>query len=35
MCLDLDKLVISKLDNIKLREITRIIRNNLNSKIQI
>jgi hypothetical protein len=30
-----DKLTISKLDNIELREITRTIRSNLNSRIQI
>jgi hypothetical protein len=30
-----DKLTISKLDNMELREITRTIRSNLNSGIQI
>jgi hypothetical protein len=30
-----DKLTISKLDNIELREITRTTRSNLNSRIQI
>jgi hypothetical protein len=30
-----DKLTISKLDNIELREITEITRSKLNSKIQI
>jgi signal transduction histidine kinase len=30
-----DKLTISKLDNMELREITRITRSNLNSRIQI
>jgi hypothetical protein len=35
MHLDLDKLAISKLDNIELREITGATRSNLNSRIQI
>jgi hypothetical protein len=35
ICLDPDKLTISKLDNIKLREIIGITRSNLNSSIQI
>jgi hypothetical protein len=35
MRLDLDKLTISKLDNMELREIMGIIRSNLNSRIQI
>jgi hypothetical protein len=35
MRLGLDELTISKLDNIELREITEIIRSNINSKIQI
>jgi hypothetical protein len=35
MRLGLDKLTISKLDNIELREIAGIIRSNLNSRIQI
>jgi hypothetical protein len=35
MRLDPDKLTISKLDNIKLREITGTTRRNLNSSIQI
>jgi hypothetical protein len=35
MRLDLDKLTISKLDNMELREITGTTRNNLNSSIQI
>jgi hypothetical protein len=35
MRLDLDKLTISKLDNMELREIMEIIRSNLNSRIQI
>jgi hypothetical protein len=35
MCLVLDKLIISKLDNIELREITGINRSNINSSIQI
>jgi hypothetical protein len=30
-----DKLTISKLDNMKLREITGITRSNLNSRIQV
>jgi hypothetical protein len=30
-----DKLTISKLDNMELREITGIIRSNINSRIQI
>jgi hypothetical protein len=33
MCLGSDKFIISKLDNMKLRKITRITRNNLNSRI--
>jgi hypothetical protein len=33
--LDPDKLTISKLDNIELREITETSRSNLNSRIQI
>jgi hypothetical protein len=35
MCLDPDKLTISKLDNIELREIMGIIGSNLNSRFQI
>jgi hypothetical protein len=35
MCLDPDKLTISKLDNMELREITGTTRNKLNSRIQI
>jgi hypothetical protein len=35
MCLGPDKLTISKLDNIELREIMETTRSNLNSKIQI
>jgi hypothetical protein len=35
MCLSPDKLAISKLDNIELREITGTTRSNLNSRIQI
>jgi hypothetical protein len=35
MCLSLDKLTISKLDNMKFREITGTIRIKLNSRIQI
>jgi hypothetical protein len=35
MCLGPNKLTISKLDNMELREITRIIRSKLNSRIQI
>jgi hypothetical protein len=35
MRLDPNKLTISKLDNIELREITGTTRNNINSKIQI
>jgi hypothetical protein len=35
MCLVSDKLTISKLDNMELREITRITRNNINFRIQI
>jgi hypothetical protein len=33
--LDPDKLTISKLDNVELRDITRTTRSNLNSSIQI
>jgi hypothetical protein len=33
MCLILDKLTVSKLDNIELREITGTTRSNLNSRI--
>jgi hypothetical protein len=33
MCLGANKLTISKLDNMELREITGITRSNLNSKI--
>jgi hypothetical protein len=33
MCLGSDKFIISKLDNMNLRKITRITRNNLNSRI--
>jgi hypothetical protein len=35
MCLGPDKLTVSKLDNMKLREITETTRSNLNSRIQI
>jgi hypothetical protein len=35
MRLDPDKLIISKLDNIELREITGTSKSNLNSRIQI
>jgi hypothetical protein len=35
MCLGPNKLTISKLDNIELREITGTTRSNLNSRIQI
>jgi hypothetical protein len=35
MHLGSDKLTISKLDNMELREITGIIRSNINSRIQI
>jgi hypothetical protein len=35
MCLGPDKVTISKLDNMELREITGITRNNINSRIQI
>jgi hypothetical protein len=35
MRLDPDKLTISKLDNIQLREITGTTRSNINSRIQI
>jgi hypothetical protein len=35
MRLDPDKLTINKLDNMKLREIMRTIRSNLNSRIKI
>jgi hypothetical protein len=35
MHLDFDKLTISKLDNMELREITGKTRNSLNSSIQI
>jgi hypothetical protein len=35
MCLGPDKLTISKLDNIELREITGTARSNLNSRNQI
>jgi hypothetical protein len=35
MRLDPNKLIISKLDNMKLREITGITRSNINSRIQI
>jgi hypothetical protein len=35
MCLGPDKFTINKLDNMKLREITKTTRSNLNSKIQI
>jgi hypothetical protein len=35
MCLSLDKLTISKLDNIELRKITEATRNNINSRNQI
>jgi hypothetical protein len=35
MRLDPDKLTISKLDNIELKEITGITRSNLNSRIKI
>jgi hypothetical protein len=35
MCLAPDKLTISKLDNMEVREITGITRSNLNSSIQI
>jgi hypothetical protein len=35
MCLGPDKLTVSKLDNMELREITGTTRNNLNSSIQI
>jgi hypothetical protein len=35
MCLGPDKLTITKLDNIELREITGTTRSNLNSSIQI
>jgi hypothetical protein len=35
MRLDPDKLTISKLDNMELKEITGITRSNLNSRIQI
>jgi hypothetical protein len=35
MRLGLNKLTISKLDNMELREIMRITRSNLNSRIQI
>jgi hypothetical protein len=35
MYLGLDKLIISKIDNIELREITGIIRSNLNFRFQI
>jgi hypothetical protein len=35
MQLDLDKLTVSKLDNMEIREIMRTIRSNLNSSIQI
>jgi hypothetical protein len=34
MCLGSDKLIISKLDNIELREITGATRSNLNSRNQ-
>jgi hypothetical protein len=33
MCIGPDKLNISKIDNMELRKITKIIRNNLNSSI--
>jgi hypothetical protein len=35
MRLDFDKFTISKLDNIELREITEIIKSNINSRNQI
>jgi hypothetical protein len=35
MCLGPDKVTISKLDNVELREIMGIIRSNINSSIQI
>jgi hypothetical protein len=35
MCLGLDKLTISNLDNMELREITGTTRSDLNSRIQI
>jgi hypothetical protein len=35
MCIGPDKLTISKLDNMELREIMGTIRSNLNSRIQI
>jgi hypothetical protein len=35
MCLGPDKLTVSKLDNMELREITGTTRSNLNSSIQI
>jgi hypothetical protein len=35
MRLGLDKLTVSKLDNMELREITKTNRSNLNSSIQI
>jgi hypothetical protein len=35
MRLDSDKLTISNLDNMELREITKITRSNIDSKIQI
>jgi hypothetical protein len=35
MCLGPDKLTITKLDNMELREITGTTRSNLNSSIQI
>jgi hypothetical protein len=35
MCLGPDKLTISKLDNVELREITETTRSNLNSRIQM
>jgi hypothetical protein len=35
MCLGSDKLTISKIDNMELREITGTTRSNLNSRIQI
>jgi hypothetical protein len=35
MRLDPDKLIISKLDNIELKEMTGITRSNLNSRIKI
>jgi hypothetical protein len=33
MCIDPDKLNISKIDNMELRKITKTIRSNLNSSI--